>query len=597
MRCTGAALTDSNLSERIRSYRSENGISRQELADALGVSPITVLRWENGTSRPASLVAVKLESLGFGPIAPQDTKAASTPRASRDLPLGFDLNKRTYKICFNGTDRAVVPSPYVLNGPMDQDEFFQALLRLQSHNHLAIDEVEYSRRLSAVASVPGLVASTAQFELENPKRTAAHWNSNYGPHGWHRYVGRFPPHLVRGLLNHFQAKPGEIVCDPFLGSGTTLVEARLLGLRGIGIEISPLSCMISRAKTGFPTDRSNLEELGERLGEHYGHQWSRFLNGRQITNITFAEVVRRPGNPIPDFPNASKWFTAQAFLGVSLVVEFLTSLSGYERDFLGCALSGAMRSIGNVDVDVVRAEYSKKPRESVDVLYLVTRAIRKMLTALERTQVTHSRMISASTDVTVVEGNIKATELPQGVIDYVITSPPYGVESLSYIRTHLLSYRALHSILGYDPYERNDGVIGSEFFSDQTPLVMNHEAGRRSRTFDEYFQSISNGVTSPKFQSRANMMSHFFDDMTGVADSLMRWLRPGGKVAFVIGNKKLGDSTIPTNVIISEIFESFGLMPYETIKHKLKTNNSNSEVPWQERVIQEEFVMLFERAG
>ena len=90
-------------------------------------------------------------------------------------------------------------------------------------------------------------------------------------------------------------------------------------------------------------------------------------------------------------------------------------------------------------------------------------------------------------------------------------------------------------------------------------------------------------------------MMHFFDDMVNVAKLFRNMIRKNGKIAFVVGNKKIGDYVIPTAKIISEIFESFGLELYDTIGHKLKCNNSNSEVPWQERIIQDEFVLLFTR--
>ena len=70
-------------------------------------------------------------------------------------------------------------------------------------------------------------------------------------------------------------------------------------------------------------------------------------------------------------------------------------------------------------------------------------------------------------------------------------------------------------------------------------------------------------------------------------------LRTSGRLAFVIGNKRLGDRIIPTHDIIVELFEARGLRHDRSIRHKLKTNNSNSQVPWQEQIIQDEFVMLF----
>jgi len=69
---------------------------------------------------------------------------------------------------------------------------------------------------------------TAQYELEKPKQTSKCWSSDYGTHGYHRYVGRFPSHLIRVLINYFGAGSNDTILDPFCGSGTTLVEARFI---------------------------------------------------------------------------------------------------------------------------------------------------------------------------------------------------------------------------------------------------------------------------------------------------------------------------------------------------------------------------------
>ena len=102
------------------------------------------------------------------------------------------------------------------------------------------------------------------------------------------------------------------------------------------------------------------------------------LTGIDADNLKNLDVLQRVGNQIPAFANHEKWFTPTALLGTSIAVEYAMTLSGYEREAVLLALSAKMRSIGNVDVDVVRAEYSKKPREKVDVRALVARHLKKM---------------------------------------------------------------------------------------------------------------------------------------------------------------------------------------------------------------------------
>ncbi|MDQ3705126.1 MAG: site-specific DNA-methyltransferase [Chloroflexota bacterium] len=67
-------------------------------------------------------------------------------------------------------------------------------------------------------------------------------------HTFYRYPARFSPKFVRAAIQELSA-PGAVVLDPFMGSGTTLVEALVLGRHAIGSDISPLARFITRAKT------------------------------------------------------------------------------------------------------------------------------------------------------------------------------------------------------------------------------------------------------------------------------------------------------------------------------------------------------------
>ena len=67
-------------------------------------------------------------------------------------------------------------------------------------------------------------------------------------HRLHPYLGKFIPQLVEIFLQRYFA-PGARVYDPFLGSGTTLVEANAFGIDSIGCDISAFNCLLSRVKT------------------------------------------------------------------------------------------------------------------------------------------------------------------------------------------------------------------------------------------------------------------------------------------------------------------------------------------------------------
>src|ERR1700738_1232476 len=73
-------------------------------------------------------------------------------------------------------------------------------------------------------------------------------NTLYASHGLHAYAAKCPPQLVRYGIRYYST-PGDTVLDPMVGSGTTLVEARLLGRQAIGYDIDPVAKLIAEVKS------------------------------------------------------------------------------------------------------------------------------------------------------------------------------------------------------------------------------------------------------------------------------------------------------------------------------------------------------------
>lgn len=78
-------------------------------------------------------------------------------------------------------------------------------------------------------------------------------------HNFYRYPARFSPKLVRATIDAF-TEPGDLVLDPFVGGGTTLVEAMVSGRHAIGADISSLATFVSEVKTTLYSD-VELERL------------------------------------------------------------------------------------------------------------------------------------------------------------------------------------------------------------------------------------------------------------------------------------------------------------------------------------------------
>jgi hypothetical protein len=70
-------------------------------------------------------------------------------------------------------------------------------------------------------------------------------------HDWYRFVLSFPPHLVRNYLEDFGLGAESTVLDPFCGTGTTLVEAKLRRIPSVGLEANPFPHFASSVKVDW----------------------------------------------------------------------------------------------------------------------------------------------------------------------------------------------------------------------------------------------------------------------------------------------------------------------------------------------------------
>ncbi len=93
-------------------------------------------------------------------------------------------------------------------------------------------------------------------------------------HNFYRYPARFSPTFVRETIRQF-TEPGDLIFDPYMGGGTSLVEALALGRNSIGVDISSLATFVSAAKT------SVLGELDTRKLESWIDELPGVVNMKQ----------------------------------------------------------------------------------------------------------------------------------------------------------------------------------------------------------------------------------------------------------------------------------------------------------------------------
>jgi DNA modification methylase len=128
-------------------------------------------------------------------------------------------------------------------------------------------------------------------------------------HGLHPYLGKFIPQLVRVFLERY-FKPSDWVYDPFVGSGTTLVEANAFGANGIGCDISAFNCLLTRVKTAsyslgslemalrvaHEDSRQLWSDVDESMASEWLREWYASAALREL--LAYRATARRLDDPI-----------------------------------------------------------------------------------------------------------------------------------------------------------------------------------------------------------------------------------------------------------------------------------------------------------
>lgn len=377
-------------------------------------------------------------------------------------------------------------------------------------------------------------------------------------HEWYRFVLSFPPHLVRRYIDYFQLTEGATVLDPFCGTGTTIVEAKLQGLNSIGIEANLFPHFASCVKTDWSINPSSLAEKAAEIGENT----QSILADQGLS----APMSKRSGElPLRTLPDAA----AKALIKNSIsplplhktlvLLEQINKLQhSKEHAHLILALGNALvTEIGNLrfgpEVGV------GKLKTDISVIDAWQRQVSKMeddLRAVQGSEYPDSK-------VHLADARDLGSTLEPFSIDAVITSPPYPNEK-DYTRTTRLE----SVVLGF--YEdmaqlrrlkktllrsNTRGIYTSD--SDDVWVSGHTRIQQIAESIEQ--RRIDLGKTSgfEKLYSRATKL--YFGGMARHLALLRHVLKPNARLAYVVGDQaSYLQVMIRTGELLAEIAEDLG---------------------------------------
>jgi len=163
-------------------------------------------------------------------------------------------------------------------------------------------------------------------------------------HRLHPYLGKFIPQLVEWFLaRYFQ--PDDVILDPFMGSGTTLIQGNEMRMHTIGVDISPFNCLIARvkaAKYDVAKARSEILEIERRVT-----RFSKYLARSGEVNLSLFPEERMDNLKASLLEECASeylktWFAPRALLEMLYYRRLIPYY--YHQDLLRVVLSRAVRS-------------------------------------------------------------------------------------------------------------------------------------------------------------------------------------------------------------------------------------------------------------
>lgn len=168
--------------------------------------------------------------------------------------ISVKLFGKGYELLPTATEQFEMEIAYLEQKALDEKELIQRSAYFKTvkdtptkHFLQCSHKITASQGMSAVAK--------AYFE-------EGQFSTGYATHGLFPYRGKFHPQLIRGIMNIIGVQEGETILDPMCGSGTANIEAALMGINSIAVDISPFCQLMTKAKyDALTVEKETLEKI------------------------------------------------------------------------------------------------------------------------------------------------------------------------------------------------------------------------------------------------------------------------------------------------------------------------------------------------
>ncbi|MDD5340271.1 MAG: DNA methyltransferase [Candidatus ainarchaeum sp.] len=329
-------------------------------------------------------------------------------------------------------------------------------------------------------------------------------------HGWFWYKEGYAPEIVEWALRDSRAT--DAVLDPFCGVGTTLLAAKGMGMRSIGVDASPLAAFASKTKAQ-DYDAPDLQAVEAFLAKE--------IRPAEGTDWEFELFSPRAAFPKRNY---------NEILAIRNAIEHE---EGKARDLLLLALLSILpqASIILKDGGVLKIMKDKRALPAKEIF---RRKVKRMVRELRETPV-------SGPEPQVFLGDARALDMEEESAGIVVTSPPY-LNNIDYSKIYGLELSLLH-------------MSGSEAAEMRMRAVRSF-IGKRMEV----------GQMPPEVGDigyRIPIIGTYFSDMERAIMEMFRVLRPGCSAYVVVSNSVIHETHVLVDEILAEIGQRAGFSDVE----------------------------------
>ncbi|MEP7134673.1 MAG: DNA methyltransferase [Chloroflexota bacterium] len=408
-------------------------------------------------------------------------------------------------------------------------------------------------------------------------------------HRWFTYPAGFSYKAVEHSIERYGVVQGQTIYDPFMGSGTTNLTAKTLGINSVGTEAHPFVYQITRAKLNWDIEPESIKAFIE-------------LVQKKLLKKSVALKTKDLQDEFPEL--ILKCYENKTLYDLWALRELITDNleDGGIRDFFFVVVTAMLRNVSIAATGWPYIAPNKVKTSSIDkdVLFEFTSLAKQMANDIQAIKLLSKDRYKQSTH-NLINGDSRNTKnhIQDESADHVFTSPPY-LNNFDYAdRTRLELYFWGQAKSWGDISEKIRTVLMTSATTQINRTDVRYEINSEfSRECPKVTNFISENIeklavirkTKGGKKSYDLMVAGYFNDMYLIIKDVYRIMKPRTKALFVLGDSAPYGIHIPTDKLIGDIGIGVGFSSYEievlrTRGDKWKANPQRHNIPLREGVV------------